>query len=276
MSDLPPTITSPFPSASPSLADWQADFSRSLLSDLTTRLGSSFQSLSNHAGQQRFAIYQNNVFHSLTTALGDLYPVIKKLDGDDFFMATAGVYLREHPPQQAAMVNFGQDFPNFLNHFEHTYPLPYLSAVAALELARQRAYHAEDSDPLTAEALANIPPEQLASAKIELHPSLQLLSAEQPIFSIWQANQDEYDTKENISLNEPQQILVVRPLYAVSMYNIDISTYQLLDCLRNGDELQQAIEITLATDQTVDISQIIHFLIEAQLFSSIVYNKTYP
>ncbi|MFT5116781.1 MAG: hypothetical protein ACI9NY_000304 [Kiritimatiellia bacterium] len=273
MSDLPPTIRSSFPSPSPSLADWQADFSRSLLSDLTSRLSSSFQSVSNHASQQRFAIYQNNVFHSLTTALGDLYPVIKKLVGDDFFMATAGVYLREHPPQQAAMVNFGQDFPNFLNHFEHTCQLPYLSPVATLELARQRAYHAEDKDPLTAEVLASIPPERLASAKIGLHPSLQLLSAEQPIFSIWQANQDEHETEENININEPQQVLVVRPLYVISMYNIDTSTYQLLNCLSNGDELRKAIETTLDTDQTADISQIIHFLIEAQLFSSIVYNK---
>ncbi|NBR38581.1 MAG: DUF2063 domain-containing protein, partial [Alphaproteobacteria bacterium] len=62
--------------------------------------------------------------------LGDLYPVIKKLVGEDFFTGTASYYIRNNPPQQAAMVNFGQDFPVFLRQFEHTQGMPYLADTA--------------------------------------------------------------------------------------------------------------------------------------------------
>ncbi len=116
--------------SSSNLANWQKDFHHSLLGHLSNSLQESFQPASTEAQQQRFSIYQNNVFHSLTTALGDLYPVIKKLVGNDFFTGTAGYYLREHPPQQAAMIHFGQDFPDFLTSFEHTSTMPYLATVA--------------------------------------------------------------------------------------------------------------------------------------------------
>ena len=97
-----------------------------------------------------------------------------------------------------------------------------------------------------------MPLEQLAAAKIELHPSLQLVMADQPIFSIWQTNQEQCEDEQEaqkIDLDESQQVLIVRPAYTLSMYNIDLCTYQLIDSLGKGYQLQKAIEINKSNSE---------------------------
>lgn len=287
---------------------WQKEFALSLFNELSPELHSSFENsyecnidknidantntgtdlkagrktntpilektLSHTANQKRFSIYQNNVFHSLTTALGDLYPVVKKLVGDDFFNGTAHFYLRGNPPSQAAMVYFAHDFPEFLSQFEHTQTLTYLAPVAKLELAKHRAYHAEDKTPLTMEVIASIHPDELSTAKITLHPSLQLLQSTHPILDIWHANQDDADNKKTIDINEPQYVLVVRPLYSVSTYTIDECSYYFIHYLQSGCTLQEAISRLLnehghlVSDEN-KISQLVNFLISEELISDI-------
>lgn len=47
-------------------------------------------------------IYRNNVFYSLGQALGDIYPVIKALVGDEFFGAMAREFVRAGPRRSGA------------------------------------------------------------------------------------------------------------------------------------------------------------------------------
>ncbi len=252
------------------LANWQQDFTHSLLSDLSPSLQESFATHSTIASEQRFSIYQNNVFHSLSNALADLYPVVKKLVGDDFFMGTASYYLRENPPQQAAMVYFGQDFSDFLRTFEHTRDMTYLADIAELELARQEAYHAADENTLTATGFAEITPDKLSVAHISLHSSLRLVRSNHPIFTIWQANQDDQALKENIDLSEPQQILVVRPTYELLMYSIDRGTYDFINALQSGSTLEQALEKALVSSPELDVSKTISFAVQTQLITRVL------
>ncbi|MFT7388942.1 MAG: hypothetical protein ACI8VC_002204 [Candidatus Endobugula sp.] len=263
------------------LAQWQETFSLALFDQLTPELQEGFQEISDTACTQRFAIYQNNVFYSLTTALGDLYPVVKNLVGDDFFTGTAGVYFRQHPPQKAAMVFLGENFADFLRTFEHTQKMSYLADIAELELARHRAYHAADKDPLAAEVIAHIAPELLASSSVELHPSLHYLSSSDPIFSIWQNNQEDIHNeqdespkespqegqKKTITLGEPQQVLVVRPMYTVCMYHIDKSLYDFIRHLHQRVTIEIAIENTLKDHLEFDVGQSIQFILQAQLIT---------
>jgi hypothetical protein len=53
------------------------------------------------------------------------------------------------------------------------------------------------------------------------------------------------------------------------MYNIDLCTYQLIDSLGKGYQLQKAIEISLETDSSVDVSRMIHFSVKEKLISAI-------
>jgi hypothetical protein len=257
------------------LAQWQESFSLALFDQLTPELQEGFQETSDTACKQRFAIYQNNIFFSLTTALGDLYPVVKELVGDDFFTGTAGVYFRQHPPKKAAMVFLGENFSTFLRSFEHTKNMPYLADIAELELARHRAYHALDEKPLAAENIASIAPDTLAASSVELHHSLQYVKSSDPIFSIWQSHQEDINTghgknqQNKITLGEPQQVLVVRPIYTVCMYHIEKSLYDFIQHLHHRDTIETAIEKTLNNHPLFDVGQSIQFVLQTQLITHI-------
>ena len=81
------------------------------------------EGLQNPDGAQatkRFDVYRNNVAVSLSDALEAAFPVVRKLVGDEFFRAMAGVYLRKFPPSSPLMMFYGEHLPQFLKRFEPT------------------------------------------------------------------------------------------------------------------------------------------------------------
>jgi len=220
---------------------WQESFSSSLFNGLSGSLAGTFSHKHSTQHQQRFAIYQNNVFYSLTQALGDLYPVIKKLVGNDFFLGTAKNYLHQYPPQQAAMVFFGWQFPQFLADFEHTRALPYLADIARLELMRHQAYHAEEQPALDPENFSALDPRDFENANLRLHASVGLLDSAYPIFSIWQTNQKNAP-EQTIDLNNEEAVITVRHHYQVKSFHVNRNTYQFYRYLEKSQTVHSALK----------------------------------
>ena len=138
---------------------------------------------------RRFAVYRNNVVHSLVEALRRRFPVVERLVGAEFARAMFGAFVRAHPPRSPLMMEYGDLLPAFLESFPPAASLPYLADVARLELARGSAYHAADANPLDPSMLAeaaNRPPDEL---RLGLHPSVRILSSPHPFHSIWAMNQ---------------------------------------------------------------------------------------
>ena len=102
--------------------------------------------------ERRFAVYRNNVAHSLSRALASRYPVIERLVGEDFFRPLAAAFIAAHPPASPMLFQWGGEFPGFLAGFPPLRDLPYLADVAELEWLRGQAYHAADAQPADATA----------------------------------------------------------------------------------------------------------------------------
>jgi hypothetical protein len=156
---------------------------------------------------KRFNVYRNNVAVSLTEALELSYPAVRKLVGDDFFKAMAGVYLRQHPPDSPLLMLYGASFPGFVESFAPARSLPYLGDVAQLELALREAYHAADAPPCPPEALQALPGGDLTSARLELAPALRLVRSRWPVLGIWAYNIRDTAPPDPI----PQDVLITRP-----------------------------------------------------------------
>ena len=137
---------------------------------------------------RRFSVYRNNVAVSLTEALEAAFPLIRKIVGETFFRAMAGVYLRAHPPGSPLMMFYGQQMPDFLASFPPVAHLPYLPDVARLELALRESYHAADAATLPPEALAALSPDALEAARLRLAPALRLIPSRYPLHDIWVVN----------------------------------------------------------------------------------------
>lgn len=139
----------------------------------------------------RFAVYRNNVVHSLVNVLADTFPVVRQLVGGEFFGAMARLYLVEHPPASALMHRYGEGLPDWISDFEPARELPYLADVARLEWARLRAFHATDAEPVEDQVLIGLmqTPERLAGTSLALHPSAAIVRSSHPIVSLWSAHQ---------------------------------------------------------------------------------------
>ena len=183
----------------------QTAFTRALL-DPTAPAPSGLHGPGSPKAGKRFDVYRNNVAVGLTEALRTAFPVIRKLVGDAFFDAMAGVFLRQHPPTSPLMMHYGAEMPSFLEGFPPAASLPYLADIARLELALRRAYHAADCTALEGETLAGLAPDVLAATRFPLAPAVQVLFSPYPILSIWRAN-----TLGGRPGTGPEAVLVTRP-----------------------------------------------------------------
>lgn len=137
---------------------------------------------------KRFSVYRNNVALSLTRALEAAFPTVRKLVGDEFFAAMAGVFLRAHPPRSRMLMLYGEEFPALLEAFQPVAHLGYLPDVARLDQALRESYHAADSVPLGEVAFQRLLGADLAGLRLRLAPSLRLVRSRWPVWSIWAAH----------------------------------------------------------------------------------------
>ena len=137
------------------------------------------------AAGRRFDVYRNNVAVSLTEALEVGFPAIRSLIGPENFKKVAGLYLRQHPPSTPMIMQYGTEFPNFLERFAPLSHLRYLGDVARLEQAQREAYHAADRAPVEADRLERLSPDLMAQARLELAPALRVLRSPWPVHGIW-------------------------------------------------------------------------------------------
>lgn len=181
---------------------------------------------------RRFAVYRNNVAHSLREALARRFPVIRRLVGAEFFGAMAAEFIALHPPVSPVLQEWGADFAPFLDGFPPVSALPYLGDVARIEWARGLSYHAADAVALAPERI----PE---TAPLHLHPSLRLLRLHHPAVSIWQANQPDRDGR--VTASGPEIALIWRrPDFEVSVRAMSPLNAGFVAALLDGQPLAAA------------------------------------
>lgn len=133
---------------------------------------------------------------------------------------------------------WGETFPGFLAAFPPLGPYPYMADVARIELARGRAYHAADADPIAPDALMAAEP---ATARLGLHPSVQVLHLTHPAASIWAANQP--GAKSQPLPSGPQIALILRNrAFDVPVSLLPPDDAALISALQQGLTLLQAAE----------------------------------
>lgn len=211
---------------------------------------------------RRFAVYRNNVITSLVNALRDKYPVVCALCGDAFFDAAAAVYVRRNPPRSPVLAEYGEDFPAFLETFEPSRSVPYLSDVSALEAAWLRAYHAEDAEPVAEGVFAAIDVADLPDVRIRFHPSASILQSRFAIASLWAAHRGDLDIAD-VDPFCGEDVLIVRPRLDVELLRLPEGCATFFEDLNLGRTLGQAAERALASAPGFDLPLGLRILISS-------------
>jgi hypothetical protein len=206
------------------------------------------------AAEERVQLYQNNVFISLTAALADVYPVVQRLVGEEFFAFAARRYVRLHPSRSGNLHDFGRELPGFLAGMREAAVLPYLADVARLEWAQHEVFHAADAGPLDVAALAVVPESQQGRLRFGLHPAVRLVQSAFPILAIWSAHQRD-EVEETIDLDAgADHLLVARRGFDLGFERISGAAYALLAALAADAPLADACERALAVQPDFDLA----------------------
>jgi hypothetical protein len=217
---------------------------------------------------KRYNVYRNNVTVSLINALAAVFPATLRITGEDFFRAMARFHVRASPPRSPLLFEYGRDFPEFIEAYEHARPLPWLPDVARIERAWLDAYHAADLAPLALEALGAIRPERLAETVLVGHPAARIVRSRYPAVTIFAANRSE-DNAQAITTQEPEDALVTRPQMAVMVRRLPPGGAVFLTRLMAGEALGPAAAVALAESPAFDIAANIAGMLSAGAFAGI-------
>jgi uncharacterized protein (UPF0276 family) len=202
---------------------------------------------------QRFDLYRGNLTSTWNKTLAAAYPVLLALVGEEFFGGLAQAYGRAHPSDSGDLNRFGAHFAAFLRDFPHAADYPYLPDMARLEWALHRAHYAPAADGVTAQQIAALPPEQVETARLRLHPACRLLASEWAVIPLWLAHQPGgADFPEQIAV--PSHGLVTRPRWRPQVVPLAPGSHAALSVLARGGEFGAALDAAFEIDDGFDVA----------------------
>lgn len=191
-------------------------------------------------------IYHDNMMSSLIQTLQDIYKMIVKLVGEDFFRVAAREYIDRYPSLSGNLHDYGEYFSDFLQEFSPVKSLPYLAEVAQFEWTCHLLHFASDATPLDIKCLESIPPDQFQGLHFTLHPASKLMQFHYPIMRIIDLCKGEID--EEINMNEGGvNLLMIRRELEIMLLPLTLAEFSFLSALNKNasliDALNEVIEI---------------------------------
>ncbi|MGK5061571.1 MNIO family bufferin maturase [Janthinobacterium sp. LB3P112] len=204
---------------------------------------------------QRFSLYRGNLSATWRRTLGQVYPVVLALVGEDFFAGLSRAYGRKIPSDSADLKQFGARFADFLAAFPPVAELPYLPDMARLEWALHLAHYAADAQGLAPESLATMHPDQLEARRFALHPACALLASRWQVAALWQAHQDgEGQGMFPQDMQVPSYALVCRTHWKAQVLVLDAAAHAALLALQQGQTFGTALDAAFGLDPAFDLA----------------------
>jgi hypothetical protein len=247
------------------LAQFQDAFSRALLAPEPAAVGDPM--IDGLVEQPGFAVYRNTVLKGCIDALQANYPAVARLVGDEWFRATAAVFVRESLPAHPTLLDYGAGFAEFLATFAPAAGLPYLAEVARLDRLWSEAHVAADAAPLDPAAVAALGPDEMTLTRLRPHPAARWLrSGHAPIYSIWSRNRAGDAELGEIEWHG-EGALLTRPHGEVLHHPLDHGGAAFLDACARGESIRDAVAAVLDVDPDAELSALIHQLLQAVTFT---------
>ena len=92
----------------------------------------------------RLRVYRNGFLRACIEALRASYPSVERVAGEERFPALARPFVEAHPPRDASLVLYGEDFSQFIERTRDVHGLDCLASFAALDRAWTEVYFSAD------------------------------------------------------------------------------------------------------------------------------------
>lgn len=216
---------------------------------------------------RRFALYRGNLTANWDKCLGNAYPVLRQLVGEEFFRALAREFGRARPFAEGDLNRLGDGLASFLEHFAPVADYPYFPGIARLEWLLHRAHYAADAAALDLSALTSMDAETIDTLPLRLREGCALLRSPWDVVGIWRAHQtDGPPWPEDIA--QPSYCLVCRPAWRAEVMLLSLGEHAALQALASGAALGAALEAAIDADPGLDPAEVLPRWLHAGIFST--------
>ena len=206
----------------------------------------------------RLRIYRNHFLISLTSALGQTFPVFQRLVGEGYFKGLAKDFILAHPPEAPCLFEYGGVFSDFCQTRTELAQYPYLPDMARFEWAINQAYHAPEVASKSLQTLALYPPDQLSAMLFKLHPSLSLLSSDYPLAAIWRTNNRPAGEEDEIDLSQGGvRLMIWRQGDDTVWRELTAAEFTFMQALVEGVSLGKAVERASGLDLSATLAMVL-------------------
>ncbi len=220
--------------------------------------------------QPGFAVYRNTLAKGCVDALRANFTAVERLVGEEWFATAATLYAREVPPRSGPLLEYGEDFPAFLQGFEPERALPYLAGVAQLDRLWLEVFSAVEQPVLALAALATKTPEQIARKTLVPRAALRWRwFAELPVFSIWSCTREGREVPATL-VWQGEGALLSRNAGRIGWQPLERAGCVFLDACAAGRSLEQASELALSVQPELDFNDLLGRLLSAGAFAALV------
>jgi hypothetical protein len=136
---------------------------------------------------ERLGIYHNAYRVRLTEALGDTYPILHAVLGDEVFGELGEGFIAAHPSVHRSIRWYGSELAEFLAAVSPFADQPILAELARLEWTLAEVFDSADAKPVQRAAFAAVDPSAWSELVFEFHPSLRRLQLQWNTTAVWQA-----------------------------------------------------------------------------------------
>tara|TARA_R110002096_G_scaffold346162_2_gene539627 strand:- start:303 stop:1013 length:711 start_codon:yes stop_codon:yes gene_type:complete len=126
----------------------------------------------------RMQVYQNNYEMTLAGLLGGVFPLTAAFVGEEFLRSAAKLFIKERPPKDPKLEQFGADFSSFLRGYPHAVDVIYVADLAALEWAVHELQHVKALDEGAC-------PVETSVEGCTLNPNVRFIESDYPLLQLW-------------------------------------------------------------------------------------------
>jgi uncharacterized protein (UPF0276 family) len=202
---------------------------------------------------RRLAIYRGNLTGGWERALGNAYPVLRTLVGDEFFASLARAYGKACPSADADLNAFGAGLAGFVAGFAPLGGYPYMADMARLEWALHLSHYAAEATVLAAADIARLDPAQLDARRFTVHPACSLYESAWATVGLWLAHQPDGPAFPS-DMTSPCCGLVVRSGWQARVLALDAAAYAALTRLVEGASFGEALDAAFGVDDAFDVA----------------------
>lgn len=216
------------------------------------------------------SVYRNTIAKGCADALAAQFPSVERVVGMAWLTAAAAAHAADHPPRRASLLDYGQDFPEWLSRFPPAADLSFLADLARMDLMWTAAHLAADAPALEPAALADLGPKAFAARALVLHPATQFAEFAVTSPSLWRALQPPDEPPAGFELDvEPQGLLIVRPGLDIAHRVAGRGELAFLRACRGQAALADAAVAALAADPDFDLATAFAGLVADGAFSAL-------